>query len=48
MVKDNKIELDLDNYNNIKGFKKIFYPKDFAKLDIAPRERTDMVEVDWK
>jgi N6-L-threonylcarbamoyladenine synthase len=26
----------------------IFYPEDFDKLDIKPRERTDQVEVNWK
>ena len=31
-----------------KDKKLIFYPKDFDKVDINPRERTDMVEVKWR
>jgi glycoprotease/Kae1 family metallohydrolase len=31
-----------------KNKKLIYYSKDFDKLDINPRERTDMVEVMWK
>ena len=37
-------------YLGLKMFKKGIYtePKDFEKLDINPRERTDDVEVNWK
>lgn len=37
-------------YLGLKMFKKGIYtePKDFDKVDIAPRERTDDIEVSWK
>lgn len=38
-----------EDRNDISEDKKlIYYPEDFDKLDINPRERTDMVDVKWR
>jgi len=49
-VNVNKLGEDIKNSDNNKTDERklIYYPKDFDKIDINPRERTDDVIVSWK